>query len=165
MTETTHTAPAEAIPIVTIGQAVGQAEAVLSRLLAGVLAQTGTSRQGYLALQRLAALGGAATREDYVTDLSNWLSVDLWTAGELADSLAQAGLLEAGGGPVRFAPAGRELRDRIVGSASAAAQSVIAPLDPADLATTVRVLRVVAARGRALLAAATECGPSMPSSP
>jgi hypothetical protein len=143
--------PAQRGQIVTIGQAVGQAEAVLTRLLARVLAETGTSRQDYLALQRLTALGGLASREAYITDLSGWLYIDLWSAGELADSLAQAGLLEASGGMVRFAPPGTELRDRIAASASALTRSVIASVGPADLAATIQTLEQVTARARALL--------------
>ncbi|HEX3963259.1 MAG TPA: hypothetical protein VHZ03_42610 [Trebonia sp.] len=156
MTDITSTAPptgepAQRAQIVTIGQAVGQAEAVLSRVLARVLAETRTGRQDYLALQRLAALGGVASREAYITDLSGGLYIDLWSAAELVDSLARAGLLEASGGTVRFAPSGTELRDHIVGSASALTRSVIAPVNPADLATTIQTLEQVTARGRALL--------------
>jgi DNA-binding MarR family transcriptional regulator len=137
--------------VVTIGQAVGQAEAVLTRLLARVLAETGTSRQDYLAMQRLTALGGVASREAYITDLSGWLQIDLWSASELADSLVQAGLLEASGGMVRFAPSGTQLRDRILSSASAVTRTMIAPINPADLATTIQTLEEVTARGQALL--------------
>jgi hypothetical protein len=137
--------------VVTIGQAVGQAEAVLTRLLARVLAETGTSRQDYLAMQRLTALGGVAGREAYITDLSDWLQIDLWSAGELADSLVQTGLLDASGGMVRFAPSGRQLRDRIVSSASAVTRTMIAPVNPADLAITIQTLEEVTARGRTLL--------------
>jgi hypothetical protein len=49
-TETTVRPPA------TIGQAVGIAETELTRLLAGVLAETGTPRETYLAMQRLSFL-------------------------------------------------------------------------------------------------------------
>jgi hypothetical protein len=139
------------IQVVPIGQAVGQAEAVLTRLLARVLAETGTSRQDYLAMQRLAALGGEASREAYVTDLGGSLQMDLWSAGELADSLVHAGLLEAGGGRVRFSPSGTALRDRIVSSGSAVTRALVTPVSPADLATTIRVLQDVTARGGALL--------------
>jgi DNA-binding MarR family transcriptional regulator len=156
MTDITSKAPPTGQPgqrgqIVTIGQAVGQAEAVLTRLLARVLAETRTSRQDYLALQRLAALGGVASREEYITDLSGALYIDLWSAGELVDSLAQAGLLEASGGIVRFALSGTELRDHIARSASALTRTMIAPVKPADLATTIRTLEQVTVRGRALL--------------
>jgi len=150
MTETTATRP----PIVTIGQAVGQAEAVLTRLLARVLARTGTSRQSYLAMQRLTALGGSATREDYVTDLSGWLQVDLWAAGELANSLEADGQVRQANGVVSFTSAGEALRDRILADASTATRSLLAPLNPADVEATIRTLQEVTARGRALVASA-----------
>jgi len=145
--------------VVAIGQAVGQAEAVLSRLLAGVLARTGTSRQDYIAMQRLTALGGEASRYEYVNDLSSWLHVDLWGAGELAGSLAQAGLLDDGDGMVRFAPPGAALRDQITGAASAVTRALLAPVDPADLATTIRTLEQVTARARTVLEGSREGSP------
>ena len=136
-----------------LGQVVAQAEAVLSQLLSRALAETGTSRQDYLALQRLTALGGAATRDAYIADLSEWLRIDLWSAGELADSLAAAGLVGSRDGTVGFAQGGTELRDQVARSAGAVTRSILAPLDPADLEATIRTLRQVTARGRALLAA------------
>ena len=49
-----------------IGQALGQAQSVLSRVLVEAVAQAGTTRETYLALQRLGVLGDAATLDDYV---------------------------------------------------------------------------------------------------
>jgi hypothetical protein len=140
-------------PLAAIGQVVGQAEALLSKLLARVLAEAGTSRQDYLALQRLAALGGSALREDYLADLSGWLDIDLWAAGELADGLAGSGLLAHDGPIVRFAPAGAQLRERIASSASVATRPLVAPIDPADLEVTIRTLRELTARARTVLRA------------
>jgi hypothetical protein len=140
-------------PVVTIGQAVGQAEAVLSKILAQVLAETGTSRQHYLAMQRLTALGGTASREDYVADLASWLGLDLWGAGELADALSAAGLLEPGGGGVGLSAAGEELRGRIAGAAGAVTRPLLASLDPGDIATTIATLATITARAREILAA------------
>lgn len=138
---------------VPIGMAVGQAEAVLSKLLARVLAETGTSRQDYLAMQRLAGLGGAASREAYVFDLSNALEIDLWAAGELADTLAEAGILAEADGVVQLAESGADLRGRIARSAGAVTRALLAPISPADVETTIRTLREVTQHGRALLAA------------
>jgi hypothetical protein len=67
----------------TIGQAVGHAEASLTRLLTGVLARRNTSRETCLALQRLNTLGGQATRDDYERDLSEWLGLDRAAAENL----------------------------------------------------------------------------------
>jgi hypothetical protein len=81
-------------PLPLIGQAVGQAQASLTKILLGILAQSGTSYQTYLALQRLDALGGEATREAYERDLSNWLELDRTAAARLAGDLVAAGLAE-----------------------------------------------------------------------
>src|ERR1700677_5140423 len=95
-----------AIPIgLRRGQVIGQAQSVLSGLLAGVLEQTQTKNETYQALQRMALLGGEASREQYVRDLSDWLNLSLRDAGELADSLIAAGLLTAAGQAVRLADA------------------------------------------------------------
>jgi hypothetical protein len=153
MTETQAAQQAMQAPIVTIGQAVGQAEAVLSKVLALVLTETGTSRRDYIAMQRMTALGGAASREDYLADLSSWLDIDLWAAGELTDSLSAAGLLEQDRAMVRFGAAGAELRDRIVSSVGAVTRSLVAPIDPADMEATIRTLREITSRARMVLSA------------
>lgn len=152
MTQTT-TQDRPAVPVgMAIGQAVGQAQAVLSRLLADVLASSGTPRETYLALQRLSAHGDAARREAFVQDLSGSLGLDLWSAGELSDSLAGAGLATLAGGTVRLAPAGAELRERTGQAVGEATERLWAQFDPADLETTVRTLQAVSAAARALLA-------------
>ena len=136
---------------ITLGQAVGQAEAVLTRLLSRVLAETGTERQTYLALQRLAALG-VTDRDTYLRDLGEWLELDLWAAGELADKLAVGGLLEREGETVRLSPQGAGLRARILSLGGQTTATLTGPLDPADVATTIRILQDVTARARELLA-------------
>ena len=148
-----------AIPVgLQIGQVVGQAQSVLSGLLAGVLEQTQTKNETYLALQRLALLGGEASRDRYVRDLSNWLDLSLWDAGELADSLIAAGLLTAADGAIRLADAGAELRASIVGSMGAITTPLWGSFDPADLETTVTTLREIALRARALSSAPAPSG-------
>jgi hypothetical protein len=148
-----------AVPIgQAIGQAVGQAESALTRLLAGVLAETSTKRETYLALQRLAALGDAVTRDRYVRDLSDWLELDLWTAGELASSMVAAGLLTVADGTVRLADGGAQLREKIRGSIGAVTAPLFAPLDSADLETTVRTLREITTRARALAPSGADGG-------
>jgi hypothetical protein len=146
-----------AVPVVTvgqsIGQAVGQAESVLTRLLAGVLAETGTPRETYLALQRLSAHGNAADREAYVRDLSDWLDLDLWSAGELVTGMTEAGLVTMTDERIRLAHAGAELSERIRGGIGAITAALWASLDQADLETTVRTLGEITVRARQALAA------------
>jgi DNA-binding MarR family transcriptional regulator len=143
------------IPVgMAIGQTVGQAEAVMTRLLAGVLAETGTARQTYLALQRLLVHGDSALREDYIRDLSDWLDLDLWSAGELADDLVADGLLVLADENIRLAEAGSELRERIRGAIAEITAPLYAELDPADIETTVRTLRELTKLTRALYPAA-----------
>jgi len=150
MTET-RTEDGPVIPVgMAIGQVVGQAEAVLTKLLAGVLAETGASRETYLAMQRLLVHNDEADRDAYVRDLSDWLDLDLWSAGELADGLVAQGLLTLDHDTIRLAPAGAELRERIRRGIGDRMEPVWAQLDPADVETTVRTLRQVTllARGQ-----------------
>ena len=137
-------------PAVPLGQAVGQAEVVLSRLLADVLAETGISRETYLAMRRLTVHGGAAAHDAYIYDLSDWLELDLWTAQELAVSLISSGVLAEADGAVRLSPRGEELRRKINGSVSAVTTTLLAPLDGADVETTIRTLQEITARAAAL---------------
>ncbi|HEY7264862.1 MAG TPA: hypothetical protein VH589_25700 [Trebonia sp.] len=141
MTET-RTQSRPPIPVgMAIGQAVGRAQSVMSRQLAGVCAGIGASLETYLALQRLALLGDEAGREDYVRDLSDSLALDLWSAGELANGLVADGLVTLNGETVRLAAAGAELRTRIAGTIGNITAPLYAQLDPADIETMVRTLQ------------------------
>ena len=77
-------------PLPLIGQAVGQAQASLTRLLTGILAESGTSYQIWLGLQRLNAMGGQPARDAYEGDLSDWLQLDGPAAARLAGDLVAA---------------------------------------------------------------------------
>src|SRR5690348_12767124 len=79
----TTTTQENARPLPLIGQSVGQAQATLTRLLDGILAESGTSHQVWLGLQRLNALGDQPGRDAYERDLSNWLQLDGQEAARL----------------------------------------------------------------------------------
>lgn len=148
----TESRPPVPVPVpvgAAIGSAVGQAESVLSRLLAGVLAKTGTKREPYLALQRLLVHGDDAGREDYVRDLSDALDVDLWSAGELARELVADGLVTLTGDRIQLSQAGAGLRERIGREIGAVMAPVWEQLDPADVDTTVRTLERITMLARA----------------
>src|SRR5438034_9831675 len=63
-------------PLPLIGQAVGQAQASLTRLLTGILARTGTSHLLCLGLQRLNATHGQPSSEAYEPTRVYWLPLD-----------------------------------------------------------------------------------------
>jgi hypothetical protein len=154
MTET-RTENGPAIPVgMAIGQVVGQAEAVLTKLLAGVLAEAGATRETYLAMQRLMVHHDEADRDAYVRDLGDWLDLDLWSAGELADSLVAEGLFRLDHETIRLAPSGAELRERIRRGVGDLMAPVWEQLDPADVEATVRTLRRVTTLARDLRPAA-----------
>jgi hypothetical protein len=147
-------------PAPSLGQAVGQAEASLTRLLAGVLAESGTSRVTYLALQRLAALGGRTALDVYQRDLSGWLQLDPSAARELAAELVSAGLAAtgdgtedgagdgAGDGAIGFTARGQALREEIAGAAATIIGPMLAALDRGDLEITIRTLQEITTRAR-----------------
>jgi DNA-binding MarR family transcriptional regulator len=136
-----------------IGQVVGQAQSVLSRVLVEAVAQAGIERETYLALQRLGVLGDAATLDDYVRDLVDWLDMDSGSAGELADGLAAAGLITERAGAVQITTDGAQLRARVVGLISAVTAPLYEGLSPADVETTVRTLRGLSTGARAAMRA------------
>ena len=130
------------IPVgMAIGQAVGRAQSVMRKQLAGVCAEIGADIETYLALQRLALLGDQADREIYDRDLSDSLALDLWAAGELANGLVADGLVTAAGETIRLAAAGAELRSRIAGTIGNLTAPVYAQVDPADIETMIRTLQ------------------------
>jgi hypothetical protein len=156
MTET-RTESVPAVPVVTVGQSMGQvvgrAQSVLSRLLGGALAETGTQRETYLALQRLSVLGNAADRETYIRDVSDWLDLDLWAAVGLVNDMVTDGLVALTDERIQLAEAGAVLSARIRGSIGAAMAPLWASFDQADLETTVRTLSEITVRARQAMAA------------
>jgi DNA-binding MarR family transcriptional regulator len=150
MTQTQpHSAPA--IPVgQAIGGAVGQAQSVLSRVLVEAVEQAGTTRERYLALQRLGVLGDAAATDAYVRDLADWLDLD--AAEELADGLAAAGLVTADGTAVQITADGARLRAQVVGLISGVTAPLYEGLSPSDVETTVRTLRGLSTAARAAMA-------------
>jgi DNA-binding MarR family transcriptional regulator len=135
-----------------IGQALGQAQSVLSRVLVEAVAQAGTDRETYLALQRLGVLGDAATLDDYVRDVADWLDLDARSADELVGRLAGAGLIKARDGAVEITADGARVRSQVVALISAVTEPLYRRLSPADVETTVRTLRGLSAGARTALA-------------
>ena len=135
-------------PVPLIGPAVGQAQASLTRLLTGILAESGTSHQAWLGLQRLAALGGQATREAYQRDLSDWLLLDGPAAARLAGDLVAADLADTEGGAVRLTAQGRGLREQVLAASAKITGPMLAAIDRDDLETTVRTLDEITRRAR-----------------
>jgi DNA-binding MarR family transcriptional regulator len=143
---TTTQESARRVPL--IGPAVGQAQASLTRLLTGILAESGTSHQTWLGLQRLAALGGQATGQAYERDLSDWLLLDGPAAARLAGDLVAAGLADTRDGTVRLTAQGRGLREQVLAASAKITGPMLAAIDRDDLETTVRTLDEITRRAR-----------------
>jgi hypothetical protein len=136
-------------PLPLIGQSVGQAEASLNRLLTGILAESGTSYQSWLGLQRLNALGGEPARDTYERDVRDWLLLDGPAAAGLAGDLIASGLAETDGGTIRMTEAARRLRQDVIAASAQVTGPALASVDRADLETTIRTLNEITRRVRA----------------
>src|SRR5689334_13787935 len=131
-------------PLPLIGQAVGQAQASLTRLLTGILAGTGTSHPVWLGLQRLDALGGQLAREAYEADLSYWLQLDGPAAARLAGDVVAAGLAASGDhASVPISARGRALREEVLVASGKVTGPMLASIDRAELDTTIRTLEKI----------------------
>jgi hypothetical protein len=142
-------------PLPLIGQAVGQAQASLTRLLTGILAGSGTSYLHWLGLQRLNAMGGQPSREAYEADLSYWLQLDGPDAARLASDLVAAGLAVGGGGgdgggdgTIAVSARGRALREEVLTASAQVTGPMLATIDRADLDTTIWTLLEITRRAR-----------------
>lgn len=153
MTETRTETPGPVAPVpvgAALGQAIGQAQNVLSALLDSAVAEAGAAREAYIALQRLMFLGDAAAREDYVHDLGDILGLGPAPAGQLADRLVTEGVLALADGTVRPSAAGAELRERAQDAVRETMAPVWAHFDAAQLETTARTLHDITQRAREL---------------
>lgn len=131
-------------PLPLIGQAVGQAQASLTRLLAGILAGTETSYPVWLGLQRLNATGGQPSLQAYEADLSYWLQLDGPAAARLAGDVAAAGLAASGDdGSVALSARGRALREEVLAASAKVTGPMLATIDRAELDTTIRTLEKI----------------------
>ena len=139
----------DARPLPLIGQAVGQAQASLTRLLTGILAGSGTSYLLWLGLQRLNAMGGQPSREAYEADLSYWLQLDGPDAARLAGDVVTAGLAASGDdGSIALSAGGRALREEVLAASAKVTGPMLATIDRADLDTTIRTLQEITRRAR-----------------
>lgn len=134
-----------------IGQAVGQAQASLTRLLTGILAESGTSYEAWLGLQRLNAMGGQPARAAYEADLSYWLRLDGPAAARLAGDLVAAGLADDGNGDstITLSARGRALRETVLARSAQVTGPILATIDRGDLETTTRTLEEITRLARA----------------
>jgi hypothetical protein len=139
-------------PLPLIGQAVGQAQASLTRLLTGILAESGTSYLLWLGLQRLNAMGGQPARAAYEADLSYWLQLDTPAAARLAGDLVGAGLATSDGdgdGTVTLSAGGRALREAVLARSAQVTGPILTTIDRGDLETTIRTLEQITSLARA----------------
>ena len=141
-------------PLPLIGQAVGQAQASLTRLLTGILAESGTSYQIWLGLQRLNAIGGQPARAAYEADLSYWLQLDAPAAARLAGDVVGAGLATSDGdgdgdGTVTLSAGGRALRETVLARSAQVTGPILTTIDRGDLETTIRTLEQITRLARA----------------
>ena len=130
-------------PLPLIGQAVGQAQASLTRLLTGILAGSGTSHLFWLGLQRLNAMGGQPSREAYEADLSYWLQLDGPDAARLAGDVVAAGLAVGEDGPIAVSARGRALREEVLAASAKVTGPMLATIDRAELDATIRTLEKI----------------------
>jgi DNA-binding MarR family transcriptional regulator len=149
MTDTAVTpAPAPAAAL-GLGPAVGMAERALTRRLAGVLAETGTSVLTWYALQRLSTFETPPSTAAFRKDLRDELDLDEAAVAALVDELVAAGLVaEVDGAEVAFTEAGAARRGQIRTSIAARAGRLTESLEPGDIETTIRTLTTITARAR-----------------
>jgi DNA-binding MarR family transcriptional regulator len=155
-TNTTDTTDSRAASVRALGPALGLAERTLRRGLLSVLAETGTPVQTWYAFQRLSVFAAAPTAAAFRRDLSETLDLDGPAAAALLAEITAAGLMHevsdpAGGDPrIACTAAGDDLQRRIRASLAAGTSELLAPFDPADVATTIRTLTALTERAREL---------------
>jgi DNA-binding MarR family transcriptional regulator len=139
------------------GQVLGQAEHATRALLDRLLARTGTTFHGWVALNQTGASGDTIARAQLTERMVHGLKIDEATVRSTVDDLVSAGLLDVMPGPhpqVCLTAAGRTRYVEIRTAIEALTARLYGDLPAEDLATAGRVLTIVTGRANAELAAA-----------
>ncbi|MCI4066613.1 hypothetical protein MRQ36_30270 [Micromonospora sp. R77] len=137
------------------GQVIGQAHHATRALLERELTGIGLTFAQSLALNAVAAEGGAAVRSALVRRLTGVLKVDESTVATTLAELIDAGLLRAlpADGPgLAFTDLGRERHRLIADATGAIVARLYADIPAEDAAATARVLTLLTRRADAELA-------------
>jgi DNA-binding MarR family transcriptional regulator len=143
-------------------QILGQAENAHRALLERVLAGSGVTYGGWIALS-IAARGGGSSRAQVLERISGALKVDRDSAEEILAELAAANLLEPMAddeSPLTLAAMGEELHRRARGEIADIISRVYSDIPPEDLEMAGRVLVALTARAESELAAGDSAGDS-----
>ncbi|WBB68722.1 hypothetical protein [Micromonospora sp. WMMD812] len=135
------------------GQVIGRAHYATRALLERQLTRVGLTFPQSIALNGLAAEGGAAARADLVTRLTDGLKIDAPAAEALLADLVGAGLLREDADSLAFTDAGDAVRREIADATAAITGRLYGDIPAADLAVAGRVLTLVRERADAELAA------------
>jgi len=140
-------------------QVLGQAENAHRAILGRILAGTGLSYHGWVAVRLIAAAGDAgADRKRLIDQMAGGLKISGSGARAAVDGLGAAGLLETlpdgPGRRIRLSAAGQEVYRRARGEIDRVMARMYGDIPPGDLATAGRVLTVLTDRANAELARA-----------
>jgi len=142
-------------PVLT-GQDVGEAEGALRALLDEIVAATGTTSNEYIVLRVLSLRGpwaSPAALHDFLAG-QRQLALDPPAVAELLAGLAAKGLATGvardDAGPAELTAEGAALHTRLTEAIGPTTRKLYADFDPADLATTRRVLAELGERAERL---------------
>jgi hypothetical protein len=138
-------------------QILGQTEKALNAILDRQLAGTGLTEPDWITLTLTAASGGTLGRDQLESRVAGALKVSPAMAQARIAGLADAQLLQTGGGDepqVTLTDAGQRLHGQIRGAVTEITERMWGDLPAGDLVTAGRVLSVVLARANAELGAA-----------
>jgi hypothetical protein len=138
-------------------QILGQTEKALNAILDRQLAGTGLTEPDWITLTLTAASGGTLGRDQLASRVAGALRVSPAVAQARIAGLADAQLLQTGGGDepqVALTDAGQQLHGQIRGAVSEITERMWGDLPAGDLVTAGRVLSVVLARANSELGAA-----------
>jgi len=138
------------------GQDIGQAEKATRAVLDRLLAETGTSFNGWVILNDLGAAHPTSTRNELVGRIASGLKIDEQPVRAALAELARQDLIEptpaaATNPEIRITPAGTTRFHQLQEAIKQITQRLYANLPPQDLATAHRVLTTVTERANAEL--------------
>jgi DNA-binding MarR family transcriptional regulator len=136
-------ATAPIAPPVPFGQALGEASRDANALLLRLLDREDVTFLQWVVMNTIATSDAPVIADDLSAHLSQELSIDAAEVEPAFSTLRSSGRIDTDGGVLTFTDDGRAYHHRLRQAVAGLTAELLGGLDPAEIATTIKVLRTI----------------------